>query len=356
MTPAAVLVTGGAGYIGSHTCKALAAAGYRPIAFDNLSLGHRWAVRWGPLTEADLLDGAAIAAALREHQVTAVIHFAASAYVGDSMRDPAAYYRNNVLTTLRLLDAMRTADVKNLIFSSSCSVYGNPTRIPIDETHPTTPLSPYAQTKLDCENALRWFGLAYGLRWIGLRYFNAAGADPQGEIGEEHEPETRLIPRAILAAMAKGPPLQIFGTDYATEDGTAIRDYVHVSDVAEAHVLALKRLERGLAAQILNLGTGRGLSVREVIDAVTAVAGRPVPVQQAARRAGDPAKVVADATRARSMLQWSPRYSSIETIVQTAWQWHQRRLLQPHMPDLARRTDERDGGPGSGPPSPTNAQ
>jgi UDP-glucose-4-epimerase GalE len=279
--------------------------------------------------EADLLDGAAIAAALRQHQVTAVIHFAASAYVGDSMRDPAAYYRNNVLTSLTLLGAMLTAGVKNLIFSSSCSVYGNPTRIPIDETHPTTPLSPYAQTKLDCENALRWFGLAYGLRWVALRYFNAAGADPEGEIGEDHEPETRLIPRAILAAMAQGPPLQIFGTDYDTEDGTAIRDYVHVSDVAEAHVLALKQLGEGFTAQIFNLGTGRGLSVRQVTDAVTVVAGKPVPLQQASRRAGDPAKVVADATRARLMLQWSARHSSIETIVHTAWQWHQRRLLQP---------------------------
>src|SRR6516164_6408369 len=202
MTRTSVLVTGGAGYIGSHACKVLAAAGYQPIAFDNLSLGHRWAVRWGPLIEADLLDGAAIAAAFREHQVTAVIHFAASAYVGDSMRDPAAYYQNNVLTTLKLLDAMLASGVKNLIFSSSCSVYGNPTRIPIDETHLTAPVSPYAQTKLDCENALRWFGLAYGLQWIALRYFNAAGADPEGQIGEDHDPETRLIPRAILAAMA----------------------------------------------------------------------------------------------------------------------------------------------------------
>jgi UDP-arabinose 4-epimerase len=350
MRRASVLVTGGAGYIGSHTCKALAAAGYRPVAFDNLSLGHRWAVRWGPLVEADLLDGAAIAAALREHHVTAVIHFAASAYVGDSMRDPAAYYQNNVLTTLQLLGAMLTADVKHLIFSSSCSVYGNPTRVPIDETHPTSPLSPYAQTKLDGENALRWFGLAYSLRWIALRYFNAAGADPDGEIGEDHEPETRLIPRAILAAMAKGPPLEIFGTDYDTEDGTAIRDYVHVSDVAEAHVLALKQLQHGLTAQILNLGTGRGLSVRQVTDAVALVAGRPVPLRQAGRRAGDPAKVVADAMRAQSMLEWSPRHSSIETIVQTAWQWHERRLRQPRTPYLAGRADDASLEPGS--PSP----
>jgi len=340
MTRATVLVTGGAGYIGSHTCKALAAAGYRPIAFDNLSLGHRWAVRWGPLIEADLLDGAAVAAALREYQVAAVIHFAASAYVADSVRDPAAYYENNVLTTLRLMGAMVNAGVANLIFSSSCSVYGNPTRIPIDETHPTNPLSPYGQTKLDCENALRWFGQAYGLRWIGLRYFNAAGADPEGELGEDHEPETRLIPRAILAAMSKGPPLQIFGTDYDTEDGTAIRDYVHVSDLAEGHVLALRRLEAGLMAQIFNLGTGRGLSVRQITDTISAVGGIPVPQQRAPRRAGDPARVVADAARAQSMLHWLPRYSSVETIVRTAWQWHQHRLPQPQALDLARHTDD----------------
>jgi UDP-arabinose 4-epimerase len=328
MTRRTVLVTGGAGYIGSHACKALAAAGYRPVAFDNLSLGHRWAVRWGPLIEADLLDETVLASALREYQVSAVIHFAASAYVADSVRDPAAYYENNVLTTLRLMEAMLNAGITNLIFSSSCSVYGNPTRIPIDETHPTNPLSPYGQTKLDCENALRWFGQAYGLRWIALRYFNAAGADPEGELGEDHEPETRLIPLAILAAMSKGPPLQIFGTDYDTEDGTAVRDYIHVSDLAEGHVLALKQLEAGVAAQIFNLGSGHGLSVRQITDAVTAIAGVPVPQQHAPRRAGDPARVVADAARARSILSWSPRYSSVETIVGTAWRWRQRQLAQ----------------------------
>lgn len=325
MSEPSVLVTGGAGYIGSHTCKALASAGYRPVTFDNLSLGHRWAVRWGPLVEADLLDTSAITAALRAYRVTAVIHFAASAYVGDSMRDPATYYRNNLLTTLGLLDSMRATGVDTLIFSSSCSVYGDPVRLPIDESHPTAPVSPYGQTKLDCENALRWYGAAYGLRWFGLRYFNAAGADPEGEIGEDHEPETRLVPRAILAAMGKGPALQVFGDDYDTEDGTAVRDYIHVSDLALAHVLALRAVGNGTTAQLLNLGTGNGFSVREVMDTVQAISGHPVPHLRAPRRAGDPSRVVADASRARDVLDWSPRYGSLEVIVRTAWQWHEGR-------------------------------
>jgi UDP-arabinose 4-epimerase len=325
MTPdqkQAVLVTGGAGYIGSHACKALAAAGYQPVAFDNLSLGHRWAVKWGPLVEADLLDPAAIEKALREHDIKAVIHFAGSAYVGDSMRDPAAYYRNNVLTTLALLDAMRAMQTRTIIFSSSCSVYGNPTRLPIDESHPTGPLSPYGQSKLDGENALRWYGQAYGIRWMALRYFNAAGADRAGEAGEDHDPETRLVPRAILAALGRGPALQVFGDDYATPDGTAIRDYVHVSDLASAHVHALKALDSGADSQFLNLGTGRGYSVLEVLRAVESVVGKPVPHQLAPRREGDPAKVVADARRAASVLDWEARESGLEQIVETAARWH----------------------------------
>jgi UDP-arabinose 4-epimerase len=319
-----VLVTGGAGYIGSHTCKALAAAGFQPVAFDNLSLGHRWAVKWGPLVEADLLDRAAIEKALREHSITAVIHFAASAYVGDSMRDPAAYYRNNVLTTLTLLDAMRSASVKTIIFSSSCSVYGNPVRLPIDETHPTGPLSPYGQSKLDGENALRWYGQAYDIRWMALRYFNAAGADVAGDTGEDHDPETRLVPRAILAALGRVPPLQVFGDDYPTPDGTAIRDYVHVSDLAAAHVRALSALSRGADSQVLNLGTGRGYSVLEVLRAVESVVGKPVPHQLAPRREGDPARVVGDARRAATVLDWEARESSLEQIVETAARWHAR--------------------------------
>jgi UDP-glucose-4-epimerase GalE len=319
---ASVLVTGGAGYIGSHTCKALAAAGYHPVSLDNLTLGHRWAVQWGPLVEADLLDADAVQRALREHHVEAVIHFAASAYVGDSMRDPAAYYRNNVLTTLALLDAMRSASVKDIIFSSSCSVYGNPSHVPIDETHPTGPLSPYGQSKLDGENALRWYGLAYEMRWMALRYFNAAGADAEGQTGEDHSPETRLVPRAVMAAMGSEPAVDIYGTDYPTPDGTAIRDYIHVSDLARAHVSALSALNSGVASQALHLGTGRGYSVREVLTAVGKAVGRAVPHTIAPRRAGDPAEVVADARRAAAVLGWSARESALETIVATAARWH----------------------------------
>lgn len=321
-----VLVTGGAGYIGSHTCKALAAAGFRPIALDNLSLGHVWAVKWGQLVVADLIDRAAVEKTLRENKVAAVIHFAASAYVGDSMRDPAAYYRNNVLTTISLLDAMRAACVRTIIFSSSCSVYGNPLHLPIDETHATGPLSPYGQSKLDGENAIRWYGQAYDMRWMALRYFNAAGADRDGETGEDHDPETRLVPRAILAAMGRGPALQVFGDDYPTPDGTAIRDYVHVSDLATAHVRALMALSAGADSQVINLGTGRGYSVLEVMRTVEKVTGKPVPYRISPRREGDPARVVADPRRAFSVLDWKARESSLEQIVATAARWHGRTL------------------------------
>jgi UDP-arabinose 4-epimerase len=256
--------------------------------------------------------------------VGSVVHFAASAYVGDSMRDPSAYYRNNLLTTLSLLDAMRTAEVDTLLFSSSCSVYGDPVHVPVDESHRTSPMSPYAQTKLDGENALRWYAQAHGLKWSALRYFNAAGADPEGELGEDHDPETRLVPRAVMAAMGTGPALKVFGQDYATADGTAVRDYVHVSDLAQAHVLALRRLLAGAPSAVLNLGTGKGDSVLEVIRAVERVAGRPVPYELAPRRAGDPAAIVADAALAERVLAWQPRHSDIDTIVETAWRWHAR--------------------------------
>lgn len=319
-----VLITGGAGYIGSHTCKALAAAGYLPVTLDNLSLGHRWAVQWGPLVEADLLDTEAVQRAIREHRIQAVIHFAASAYVGDSMRDPAAYYRNNVLTTLALLDVMRATGVKDIVFSSSCSVYGDPDHVPIDETHRTGPLSPYGQSKLDGENALRWYGMAYRIRWMALRYFNAAGADAAGDTGEDHNPETRIVPRAIMAALGTGPQLQVFGTDFPTRDGTAIRDYIHVSDLARAHVSALGALGSGTPSQVLNLGTGRGYSVREVLMAVETAVGRKVPHANGPRRAGDPAEVVADARRAATVLGWSARESDLSTIVGTAARWHAR--------------------------------
>lgn len=319
---AAVLVTGGAGYIGSHTCKALAAAGFLPVCYDNLSLGHRRMVRWGPLVVGDILDTASVSNAIRIHGVTAVVHFAASAYVGDSVRDPAAYYRNNLLGTLSLLDAMRDTGARDIVFSSSCSVYGNPVTLPIDEAHPLAPLSPYGQTKLDGENALRWYSQAYGLRSVCLRYFNAAGADLEGELGEDHDPETRIVPRAILAALDVVPALEIFGDDYDTPDGTAVRDYVHVADLAAAHVMALQRLDELPTTSILNLGTGHGYSVREVVAAVEAALERPVPHRLVARRTGDPAMVVADASRASKVLNWTPAHSDLRTIVASACRWH----------------------------------
>lgn len=322
MSPPVVLVTGGAGYIGSHTCKALHEAGMTPLTLDNLTLGHRWAVQWGPLVEADLLNTPLVAQAMRTHDVSAVVHFAASAYVGDSVRDPAAYYRNNVLTTLSLLDAMRQVGVATLLFSSSCSVYGNPIRLPIDETHPLGPLSPYGQTKLDSENAIRWYGQAYGMRWGALRYFNAAGADVDGLLGEAHDPETRLVPRVIMASLGTAPPLEVFGNDYPTRDGTAIRDYVHVSDLADAHVLSLRELLSGMPSAALNLGTGRGYSVLEVIREVERVAGRAVPYRISPRREGDPSEVVANAAAATAKLTWHPRHSQLDAIVSSAWRWH----------------------------------
>lgn len=321
-----MLVTGGAGYIGSHTCKALAAAGYLPVSLDNLSLGHRRLVKWGPLIEADLADGARLLSALREYRVGSVIHFAASAYVGESVRDPAFYYRNNLLTTLNLLDMMRAAEVRDIVFSSSCSVYGDPHRLPIDEGHPLAPLSPYGQTKLDCENALHWYAAAYGMRAVCLRYFNAAGADPEGQTGEDHDPETRLVPRAIMAAMGVLPALQVFGNDYPTADGTAVRDYVHVADLARAHVAALAHLPAPGSAEVINLGTGRGYSVREVIAAVQRIVGSPVPHMFVNRRAGDPAEVVADPQRARAALDWAAQCSELDTIVATAYAWHRQRI------------------------------
>lgn len=317
-----VLVTGGAGYIGSHTTKALAQAGFEPVVLDDLSTGHRWAVRWGPLLEADVGDGAALRAILKRYRIRAVIHFAARAYVGESMRDPRGYYWNNVVGTLNLLDAMLDVGVDVIVFSSSCATYGLPEVLPIPEDHPQRPVSPYGETKLAVERALQWYGQAYGLRWLALRYFNAAGADPDGELGEVHDPETHLIPRAILAALGRTDPVEIYGTDYSTRDGTAVRDYIHVVDLAEAHVLGLRYLLGGGESAALNLGTGRGHSVREVLAAVERVSGRTVPVREGPRRPGDPPALVADARKARELLGWQPRCSDLDTIVETAWRWH----------------------------------
>jgi UDP-arabinose 4-epimerase len=325
-----ILIVGGAGYIGSHTAKLVAASGRRPVVFDNLVYGHREAVKWGPLVEGDLADPAAIRRALSENEVEAVIHFAAYAYVGESMTDPGKYFRNNVAGTINLLDAMVAAGVRDLVFSSTCATYGEPREIPISESHPQDPVNAYGETKLTVERMLRWYGQAHGLRYAALRYFNAAGADPDDDIGEDHSPETHLIPLAIAAAHGRGEPLSIFGTDYPTPDGTAVRDYIHVLDLGEAHLLALAALAQratstGQATGLhLNLGTGRGSSVREVITAVEKATGRKVPVREVGRRAGDPPVLVADARQARTQLGWKPRYPELDTIVAHAARWHGR--------------------------------
>lgn len=319
-----VLVTGGAGYIGSHTAKALARAGFEPIVFDNLCAGHQSAVRWGPLVSGDLADRHAIAAALAAHSVVAVIHFAAHAYVGESVRAPRKYFQNNVVNTLNLLDAMLDAGVSNFVFSSTCATYGEPVRLPIGEDQTQFPVNPYGESKLFVEKALHWYHQAYDLKWVALRYFNAAGADPEGEIGEDHDPETHLIPLTILAALGRHPCLEVFGTDYGTPDGTAIRDYVHVTDLAEAHVRALHHLLDGGQSMALNLGTGSGASILDVIHTVERVSGRSVPVRHSARRSGDPAILVADSRRAKETLGWTHPHSNLDTIADTAWRWHSR--------------------------------
>ncbi len=318
-----ILVTGGAGYVGSHACKALARAGYRPVVFDNLSRGRRAAVRWGPLIEGELADRTRLAAALAEHRVSAVMHFAAYAYVGESVADPALYYRNNLGGTLTLLEAMRDAGVGQIVFSSTCAIYGIPDAVPIAENAAQHPVNPYGETKLAIERALHWYGEAYGMRTATLRYFNAAGADAEGEIGECHEPETHLVPLVLQAALGQRPQLDIYGTDYPTPDGTAIRDYVHVDDLAIAHLRALERLRDGSASLAVNLGTGSGHSVRQVIAASERVSGRRVPVRPAPRRPGDPPALVADPGLAAELLGWRAQYSDLDTIIRTALAWHQ---------------------------------
>ncbi len=332
-----VLVTGGAGYIGSHACKALAGAGYQPVAYDNLGRGHREAVRWGPLVVGDLADRGLIEATMRHHHISAVMHFAAFAYVGESVSDPALYFRNNVAGSLVLLDAMAAAGVGCIVFSSTCATYGIPETTPIAETAPQRPVNPYGESKLMIERMLHWLAAARGLRYAALRYFNAAGADPDGETGEHHDPETHLIPLVLDAALGRRPAVEIYGTDYPTPDGTAVRDYIHVTDLAEAHVLALGHLQAGKPSLALNLGTGRGFSVREVIAAAERVTGRPVAQRESPRRAGDPAMLVADARRAREVLGWIPRFSGLDDILSTAWAWHRRHAATEAAPEAAAR-------------------
>jgi UDP-arabinose 4-epimerase len=320
-----VLVTGGAGYIGSHTCKALARAGYRPVAYDNLEYGHRWAVKWGPIEIGNILDRGRLDEVIAKYRPVAVMHFAAYAYVGESVLDPAKYYRNNVVGSLTLLEAMRDGGVDALVLSSTCATYGIPLRVPIPEDHPQHPINSYGSSKLMIERMLADFEAAYGMCHYSLRYFNAAGADPDGEIGEDHDPETHLIPLAIRAVLGGTETLKIFGTDYETADGTCIRDYIHVADLADAHLKALEALLQTRVSRSLNLGTGNGYSVQEVINVLGEIAARPVPVTVAARRPGDPPILIADAAAARSLLGWKPSYSDLRTILETAWKWHSTR-------------------------------
>lgn len=322
-----VLVTGGAGYIGSHTCLELARAGFSPVVFDNLQRGNDLAVQWGPLVVGDLNDKDRIRDAIERYRVTAVLHFAAFAYVGESVQDPSSYYRNNVANTLNLLDVMVETGVKHLVFSSTCAVYGVPQRLPITEETPVAPINPYGETKLQVERMLHWFGMAHDLKWVALRYFNAAGADPEGRIGESHEPETHLIPLAIQAALGLQPPLKIFGNDYATPDGTAIRDFIHVADLADAHKRALDYLRAGGASTIFNLGSGRGFSVKEIIEEIRRGLRLGVPHEEVARRPGDPPQLVANAERAHRILHWQPKLSDLATIVRTAADWERKRPL-----------------------------
>ncbi len=295
--------------------------------FDDLSLGHREAVKWGELVVGHLSDGPAVRRELERGRVDAVMHFAASAYVADSMRDPRRYYRNNLVGGLTLLDAMVDAGVTKLVFSSSCATFGLQRGGPIGETHVQEPINPYGETKLALERALRWYERPYGLRSVTLRYFNAAGADPDGEIGETHDPEPHLIPNVLRALAGKLPELEICGDDYETEDGTAVRDYVHVTDLASAHVLALEYLFREGSTSSFNLGTGHGYSVREIVQAAQQLAGREIPVRISPRRPGDPPTLVADGERARRELGWAPSHSDLRTILKTAWDW-QRRLAE----------------------------
>lgn len=317
-----VIVTGGAGYIGSHACKALAEAGYEPVVYDNLSIGNRWAVRWGPLEIGDIGDTNRLNEAFRKYKPAGVLHFAALALVGESVREPALYYRVNVGGAVNLIDACRNHDVGAFVFSSTCAVYGAPDKLPIVEQTPKNPINPYGASKLMVERVLADYAAAYDLRYAALRYFNAAGADPEGVIGERRDVETHLVPLALDAAAGRRPALNVLGDDYPTRDGTAIRDYIHVVDLARAHVRALDHLLAGGESQVLNLGTGRGYSVREVIEAAERVAGKPVPHAVAARRPGDPAELVADPSAARRVLGDDiTQMSSLEAIVASAWAW-----------------------------------
>jgi UDP-glucose-4-epimerase GalE len=326
LSMARILITGGAGYVGSHCAKALSASGHDGIVFDNLSTGHRAFVKWGRLVEGDIRDAAALDATFRAYRIDAVMHFAALAYVGESVTVPGHYYDMNIHGTRVLLDAMVRAGVPMIVFSSSCAVYGAPDRLPIREDPRLDPINPYGFTKLVCERMMDDFGRAYGLKSARLRYFNAAGADPAAEIGEDHEPETHLIPLILDAAFGRRPAIQVFGTDYQTPDGTAIRDYVRVSDLARAHVVALQYLLGGGDTIAVNLASGQGASVRQVIDTARDVTGCKIDARDVQRRPGDPPILVADATLAHKLFGWSAERSDLTAVITDAWSWHKERF------------------------------
>ncbi len=319
-----VLVTGGAGYVGSHANKLLHQHGYDTLVYDNLEVGHAECSKRGTLVQGDLSDRDGLRTLFESNRITAVMHFAAYTYVGESVDHPEKYYRNNVANTLNLLDAMIEHGVRSLVFSSTCAVYGNPNRIPISEDHPLDPISPYGRTKRMVETILQDVSAAHDIRYASLRYFNAAGADPEGEIGEWHDPETHLIPLVLDAALGKREDVKIFGTDYDTPDGTCIRDYIHVTDLAAAHVAALEHLKKTGTSDVFNLGNGNGFSVRQVIDEAKAVTGRVIRVEEAGRRPGDPSTLIGSSDKARKVLGWNPRLAGLTEIIDTAWVWHKR--------------------------------
>ena len=319
----AILVCGGAGYIGSHVNKQLNLESYDTIVFDNLIYGHREAVKWGKFVQGNLCNETDIEAVFAHHSIDAVFHFAAYAYVGESVKQPEKYYYNNVVNTLNLLKAMRKHGCNQIIFSSTCATYGEPRKVPITEDMPQNPINPYGMTKLTVERIFQDYARAYGLQYVVLRYFNAAGADPDGEIGESHNPETHLIPLVLDAASGKRPDVKVFGTDYDTPDGSCVRDYIHVTDLAGAHLLALHYLEKGGGSNFFNLGNALGTSVLEVVDSVKRVTGRDFRVTLADRRAGDPAKLVGSSGKAQQILGWKPMFGDIDTIVEHAWRWHE---------------------------------
>ena len=322
-----VLVTGGGGYIGSHTCKALSEEGFNPIVIDNLHYGHEWAVKWGVLIKGDFSDRDLLLEIFNTYKPIAVLHFAAFAYVGESVKNPNKYYKNNVSGSLNLLDVMNECSIKNIIFSSTCATYGIPKNIPISESEIQKPINPYGSSKLMIETIIKDFSLAYGLKYIILRYFNAAGADAKGEIGEDHDPETHLIPLTFRALDEPKKKLTIFGNDYKTADGTCIRDYIHVSDLANAHVLALMRLLNNKESSIYNLGNGKGYSVLEIINSVEKISNKRVFYEFGKRREGDPDVLIASAEKALNELKWCPKYSQIDEIIKTVWEWEKKRII-----------------------------